>query len=262
MIEFKDVTFIIPVKIESSDREFNFMRVIQYLCDNFETNIFISESDSESRVKKLLEKIDRKKTRITLFYEQNNSEIFHRTRLLNEMLFASETEITVNYDIDVMLLPEAYVEARDKILNDECDLIYPFKKGDGQICIDYPNKENYKGESLFNEQYYKPWGSLCGHVQFFYTKAYLQGGMENENFMSYGAEDLERMNRFIRFGYNVEWLDRQVFHLEHSRGPNSSVENPAYQANQALYDKLNNMEVDEMVEYYRNIDYLKKYAKD
>lgn len=261
MIDFKDVTFIIPVKIESPDREFNFLRVIQYLCDNLETNIFISESDSTCKTKSLIEKIDRKKTIIKLFYEKNDSEVFHRTRLLNEMLFESKTEITVNYDVDVLLLIPTYLEARNKILNEECDLVYPFKKGDGQICIDYPNKDNLT-ENLFNEQYYKPWGSLCGHVQFFYTQSYLNGGMENENFMSYGAEDLERMNRFIRFGYNVEWLDAQVYHLEHSRGINSSTNNPEYHANQSLYERLHNMEVDNLVEYYQNINYLKKYAKN
>ena len=210
----------------------------------------------------LLEKIDRKATTITLFYEQNDNEIFHRTRLLNEMLSEVKTPVTVNYDIDVMLLPNVYMEARDKIIKEEYHLVYPFKKGDGQICIDYPHKENYNGENLFQERFYKPWGSLCGHVQFFNTEAYINGGRENEEFLSYGAEDRERMNRFIRFGYMVDWLEHQVYHLEHSRGINSSVYNPSFHANEALYDKLDNMETDQMIEYYQNVNYLKKYAKN
>lgn len=262
MIDFKDVTFIIPIKIESFDREFNFLRVIQYLCDNFETNIIISECDNTSKVPDLLKKINQNKTKITLMYEQSDNEIFHRTRLLNEMLLESKTPITVNYDIDVLLLPEAYIEARKQIIEEEFDLIYPFKKGDGQICIDYPDKENYNGESLFNEKHYKPWGSFCGHVQFFKTESYISGGMENEEFISYGAEDRERMNRFIRFGYMVNWLDFQVYHLEHTRGINSSVHNPEFHANEALYNRLDNMETDQMIEYYKNVDYLKKYAKN
>jgi hypothetical protein len=261
-IKLKDVTFIVPVKIESSDREFNFLRVIQYLCDKFETNIIISEADSTSKVKELLKRIDKKKSDIIHFYEQTDSEVFHRTRLLNEMLLESTTPITVNYDIDVLLLPEAYLRARDMIIHEGYDLVYPYRRGgDGQVQISYPNRNNYKGENLFNPEYYQEWGTLCGHVQFFKTSSYINGGMENEDFMSYGAEDRERMNRFIRFGYKVDWIDEfQVYHLEHSRGINSSTHNPSYHANESLYNKLNNMETEEMVEYYKNVEYLKKYS--
>ncbi len=254
---FKDVTFIIPVKIESEDRKFNFLRVIQHLCDTLDTNIIIYESDIDSKVMHLLKQIDRRDTIIEHIFDRNENEVFHRTRYLNIMLQKSRTPVTVNYDIDVLLPAEAYFHARERIIHGDMDLVYPFNQGADQLQVTFPNKDNYKAENLMDPQYCQPWGSLCGHVQFFKTESYINGGMENENFISYGAEDRERMNRFLRLGYKVEWSPFKVYHLEHSRGLNSSVQNTWYHHNEALYNRLNNMERDEIIEYYKNQEYIK-----
>ena len=39
-----------------------------------------------------------------------------------------------------------------------------------------------------------------GHVQFFSTSSYREGGMENENFQYYAPEDKERIHRFTTLG--------------------------------------------------------------
>lgn len=259
--DLTDCTFIIPVRIDSEDREFNFLQVIQYLCDNFETNIIIKESDIDSKVAHLLKRINVKNCKVTHLYELTDSDIFHRTRLLNEMLRQVNTEVTINYDVDVMLLPEAYIHARDRITKEGYDLIYPYGKDMAQVQIKFPNKQNYQGEDLFNTQYASEWGSLCGHVQFFKTSSYISGFMENEEFISYGAEDRERMNRFIRLGYKVDWCSEyRVYHIEHVRGKNSSVQNPFFPHNEGLYSRLYQMNVEQILEYYRTeAKYLEKY---
>ena len=48
MVDFKDVTFIIPVRFDSDDRRRNFRITIGYLIKNFDTNIIVLESDNES----------------------------------------------------------------------------------------------------------------------------------------------------------------------------------------------------------------------
>lgn len=257
----KEATFIIPVRIESPDREFNFLRVIQYLCNNLDTNIIIYESDYDSKVLHLLKRIDRKSCVIEHLFERTDSHIFHRTRLLNEMITKVKTPITVNYDIDVLLPVEAYFHAKDRILIGKCDLVYPFNQGTEQRQIVFPNKADYNGENLMADEYTKPWGSLAGHVQFFKTESYINGGMENEDFISYGAEDRERMNRFLRMGYKVEWSPFMVYHIEHSRSLNSSPENPWFSHNEGLYHRLDNMEQEQIKEYYQNAAYYKKYGK-
>ena len=48
MENFKDVTFIIPVRFDSEDRRRNFKICIDYLLNNFDTNIIVLESDTEN----------------------------------------------------------------------------------------------------------------------------------------------------------------------------------------------------------------------
>lgn len=260
----KDVTFIIPVRIDSKDREFNFLRVIQHLCDTFETNIIISESDEDSKVIPLLKRIPNKHNCvITHYHEFNTDGIFHRTRLLNEMIVKSTTPVVVNYDVDVILKKEAYLFARHKIVDEGYDLIYPYANGSAQIQVNFPHKTNYRGENLFEPCWHTEWWSLAGHVQFLKRSSYIEGGMENENFISYGAEDRERMDRFIKLGYKVDWCsDFKVYHLEHSRGINSSPQNPHFGRNETIYYQLNNLTKDELIEYYKNVEYLKKYMNN
>ncbi len=258
--DLTDCTFIIPVRIESDDRKFNFIRVIEYLCKHFDTNIIIKEQDVDSKVMHLLKFIDPKGCKITHLYELSDAEVFHRTRLLNEMLTAVKTPVTINYDIDVLMKPEAYTNARDRITKEGYDLIYPYGKGMTQVQINFPNKENYQGEDLFNPVYCSDWGSLAGHVQFFNTKSYIDGFMENEEFLSYGAEDRERMSRFQTLGYKVDWCEGfQVAHIEHQRGKNSSPHNPHFGENESLYYRLTNMDRTQLLNYYDSQAYLKKY---
>lgn len=255
-----DCTFITAVKLESKDREFNFLRVIQFLCDNFATNIIIKESAEFSRVVELLPYIDRKECNIIHTFEHNIGA-FHRTRLLNEALVASKTSVTVNYDIDVFMEPKAYVAARDKVMSG-WDLVFPFLQGDNaqkQVTVPEHIKNDYKGESLFNTDWITPWQSYCGHCQFFRTDSYIAGGMENENFMSYGPEDREREERFRKLGYKITWMNDPIYHIEHSRDHNSSPSNPHFHANEDLMHRLRNMSKLELQEYYKNQEYLKKY---
>jgi len=260
-VNLLDTTFITAVRIESLDREFNFLRVIQYLCDNFASTIIIKESAEFSRVTEILQFIDRKEMKIIHTFEKNNNA-FHRTRLLNEAIVAVQTEVCVNYDIDCFMETEAYVAARNKVVNEGWDLVFPFKQGEAiqkQVNVPIHIKQNYKGESLFNPDWLTPWQSYVGHIQFFKTDSYISGGMEDENFISYGPEDRSREERFRRLGYKIMWGEFPVYHIEHSRNEDSSVKNPHFQANEDLLWRIRNMSKEELIEYCKNVPYLKKY---
>ncbi len=79
--------------------------------------------------------------------------------------------------------------------------------------------------------------------------------------ISYGPEDRERCERFQRLGYKVMWGEACVYHIEHSRDENSSTSNPHYGSNDALMERIRSMSNLEMIEYYKNVPYLKKYLK-
>lgn len=110
MIDFKDVTFIVPVRFDSEDRRNNFKTSMNYLLRNFDTNIIVLDSDKKSNeefVKSVSEKIK-------YIFEENDEKLFHRTRLLNDMTKLAKTEIVVNYDVDVIFPVAQYIDARKK----------------------------------------------------------------------------------------------------------------------------------------------------
>lgn len=274
-IDLTDTTFIIPVRIDSKDREFNLRFILKYLMDNFDTNIIIKESDDEPRargiVRKLMVNSDSPPYRsdnlifdgLKYIFEGSIDITFHRTRLLNEMIMMADTKVIVNYDCDVFMLPEAYVEARNAVLAG-ADLVYPYFEGESQVKVevsdrDFLHKPQFLLDCAKNKVNDRLWGSRYGHVQFFNREAYITGGMENENFLSYGAEDSERFFRFQKLGYKVERLGNYIFHLEHARGHNSSNSNPHFKHNDDLFREMMYLSADQLRGYYNTVDYLKKY---
>ena len=83
--------------------------------------------------------------------------------------------------------------------------------------------------------------------------------MENENFKAYAPEDKERFYRFNTLGYNVGRINDYVYHLEHERGENSWFSKPYMKHNMELWDRISCMDKDQLLDYYSNQKYLKKY---
>lgn len=265
--DLKDATFIIPIRIESSDRLRNVITTTAFLLENFDTNIIIKEVDSESVFKKealpILEDILEVDININHIFEKSNDSSFHRQRVLNEMIIESKTKIVVNYDCDVLLPLESYKTAYDMILSDEYDVVYPYGQGEYQRQV-IPSDEvvsHFLQTLDYNhlDKHSNSYSSDFGWVQFFNRKVYIEGGMENENFIAYAPEDKERFYRFSTLGYNVGRIDKFVYHLEHSRSHNSWFNNPHMQSNNNLWNQLQNMNKEQLIKYYSNQEYLKKY---
>ena len=47
-IDLSQATFIIPIRIESTDRLRNVITIVSFLVENFDTNIIVKEVDSKS----------------------------------------------------------------------------------------------------------------------------------------------------------------------------------------------------------------------
>jgi predicted glycosyltransferase involved in capsule biosynthesis len=242
MIDFKDVTFIIPIRFDSEDRKKNFKITIGFLEKNFYTNIIVMESDTESNedfVKSVSEKIE-------YVFEKNDNSLFHRTKMLNVMTKMSKTNIVVNYDIDVLFKPEQYLAAKFA-LKTGVDFAFPYSGKFYDIKPTY--FENIKNGdfdlvdlsdcTLFNPN------SLGGAI-FFNKDAYAKIGLENENFISWGYEDWERIRRIEKFGYKIFRTDGVLYHLTHSRGENSGVTNKMYSSNKSEFDRINKLDIDNL----------------
>ena len=268
LIDLSDVTFIMPLRIESQDRLRNIILSLSYLLNNFDTNIIIQEVDDESKFQKYaapeLEKLIEDLSPITLIYEKNSDPVFHRTRILNDMLMETETDIVVNYDTDVIFPIENYLSAR-KMIVDGYDLVYPYGQGNYQrkVSVDQDLVDKFISEK-FSEKVFEnnPSNEIStsdyGWAQFFKRQSYIDGGMENENFISYGYEDNERPVRFEKLGYNVGRFDGLIYHMEHVRTQNSWFTNPYITNNKNLYETLKEMSSEELKIYYQNATYVKE----
>jgi hypothetical protein len=148
-------------------------------------------------------------------------------------------------------------------LSGECDVVYPY----GQGMYQYQVKASDEIVSQFLQTYdfdileknSNQYTSDFGWVQFFNRQVYIEGGMENENFIAYAPEDKERFYRFTTLEYNVGRIDNYVYHLEHARGHNSWLNNPHMQNNNNIWEEIQKMNQNELKEYYSDQEYLKKY---
>jgi hypothetical protein len=269
-INLSNSTFMIPIRLDSDDRIRNIITVVCFLLKTFDTSVLIKEVDSEKLFEKyalpqIEEFLGEDVKNLTYLFEQSEDPIFYRMRILNEMICKSTTEIVVNYDCDVLLKPETYQKSCEMILNQKYDLVYPYGFGNyqKQVFADDEIVTNFLVNDFdfaFLENNSKEYDAQYGHVQFFNRQVYIDGGMENENFISWSPEDKERFFRFNKLGYKVGRICDYVYHLEHSRGHNSSFNNPYLQKNFELWSYLEKLDKRKLKNYYSNQKYLKKYS--
>jgi hypothetical protein len=267
-IDLSEATFIIPIRIESQDRLRNVITTTAFLLENFDTNIFIKEVDSQSIFEKnalpILKDILDVDVKVNHIFEQSDEPLFHRQKVLNEMIVSANTKIVVNYDCDVLLPLGSYYEAYQSILHHIHDVIYPYGQGMYQQQVratdEIVSHFLQTGDFVYLDQHSNLHTSDFGWVQFFNRQVYIDGGMENENFKAYAPEDKERFYRFTTLGYNVGRINDYVYHLEHARGENSWFSNPHMTSNIEEWEKIQKMNKQQLIEYYSQQDYLKKYA--
>jgi|688.fasta_scaffold08806_19 hypothetical protein len=247
-INLKDVTFIIPIKLDSNDRLNNYTIVINHLTNLFDTNIIVCESDrnSNENLLKIHENIE------YVFYE-NKTDYFHRTKILNIMTKMAKTNIICNYDTDVVFPEQQYISSVNKIKKDNCTIVFPY----GGKFMNVPNKFF---DLIKNNNFYEIDEDLLelahpnslGGAFFFDKEKYTTVGLENENFMSWGFEDNERVSRLQKLNHQICRVPGLLFHLNHQRGVDSVPENPYYRKNMQEYGKINSMSKTDLESYIKN----------
>ena len=289
MIDLSNVTFIIPLRIESDDRLRNIILSTSFLLNNFDCKVIIRESDEEANFSSFaypqIQKIAPTEN-LEFHHENSVRAYFHRTKLLNEMVMMTTTDIVVNYDSDIILPISSYVEAKRLIDEKEAHVVYPYKfgeKGERKVTmntkvvdeddlnslLDFPLIKKFIAEfnpEVLDESYFYAenvngmgWAEY-GMCQFFSTQAYKDGYLENEGFIAYAPEDVERYHRWNMLGYTIKRVDNHAYHLEHERSQNSWFNNPYMAQNNQLWDYLKGLTRQELTEYYKKQIYLKNYS--
>ena len=293
-IDLKNTTFIIPLRVDTGDRLRNVVLSTAFLLNKFDTNVIIKEVDSERRFEAYCLPIIKRLADTTnlnhIFeVETRTDDSFHRTKILNDMVMESTTDVVVNYDTDIILPLTSYTSAV-AMLEKDYDVVYPYrfgKQGERKVKLNFTvrtqddmnNFENYPESKKFiassnsdsfdipfDNYFYYPhqqgegWAEY-GMVQFFNRKVYMDGFLENEGFIAYAPEDVERHYRWKTLGYNIGRVDNYAYHLEHERTQNSWFHNPHMQRNNELWEQLKVLNKEQLTEYYKQQDYVKERLK-
>jgi len=268
-MSLSDTTFIIPIRIDSSDRLRNIKLISDFLLKNFDSKIIIKESDSAQKLG-FFKNYDSK---LTYIYEKNDNIFFHKTRLLNDMIIMSDTNCIVQYDSDIILPINSYFIAEAMVLNG-FDAVYPFIHGHNSSKRVHINDESLKKfyenfDFGILDQCSEPWDSSnfygyshFGFCTFYNRDSYFKGFLENEEFYSGGPEDQEIYYRFINLGLNVGRVNDVIYHIEHYRGNFSLQDNEHYFNNINLFNRLTTLPKEDLINYYSNTEYYKNRIKD
>ena len=133
-----DLTFLIPVKLETQDRVRNLTTVITYLASNYDAKIIVKECDTEPRFESLVG--TELKDCINYSFEKQTQSFFHKTKLLNDMIEMATTEVVANYDTDVVLPISSVNKAYEMIKSGQSDAVYPYGCGVYQKAVTYPQE--------------------------------------------------------------------------------------------------------------------------
>ena len=284
----KNTTFIIPLRIDTGDRLRNVILSTVYLLHHFDTTVMIKEVDSEHRFEEfalpIIKRLVNTDNLIHIFEDETRTDdAFHRTKVLNDMVMESTTDVVVNYDTDLILPISSYTQAVE-MLSGEYDVIYPYRFGnhaerkvnmpftiatqedmDGFENSDWAKnfiESGYSCECLdehyfyYKSQFGEGWGEF-GMVQFFDRQVYIDGYLENEGFIAYAPEDVERHHRWKTLGYKIGRVDNHAYHLEHQRTQNSWYHNPHMQRNNQLWEELKVLSKEDLIKYYKQQEYYK-----
>lgn len=257
-IDLTDVTFIIPVRIDSEDRKINLDLTIRFITKYFTTNIILIEADNVQKVKEEI-----LHPGVTYTYIEDSKKKYHRTKYLNIGIKNAKTNIVAIYDIDVIVPPTQFVEAVQRIRDQRFVIAYPF---DGRfVCLKREitlEFEKHLDCSIMDQSYASAisensYGGCC----IVDRKSYILAGMENENFKSWGRDDIERAKRMQILGHQIYRVPGSLFHLDHYRGAGSNQLNYYYnRANDLEYIKVCNFTRDDLINYINTWQWVKDYG--
>ena len=222
----KDVTIVIPIRIDSVERIENLLAVTNHINHNYLTTICVLEAACYDN--HILSRILPRNVIYT--FVEDYDPIFHRTRYINEMCTNVCTPFIAIWDADIIIPRKQVIDAVEQLRADVCDLAYPYSGkffDTGAIIrnyyINHPTvsflEKNYP---LMNILY----GERCVGGCFIVRKEkYLQCGGENEEFYGWGYEDYERIIRLERLGMRLHRSEGHLYHLSHPRNINGTHSN-------------------------------------
>jgi hypothetical protein len=119
--DLSDMTFQIPVRLDSIVRLENLILTVESLLKNFDTNITVLETANYQNgfIRKMLG------NRIEYYFLEDTNAVFYRTKFLNVMTFRSHTPFVGIWDADV-IVPKAQIIDSIEKLRQGFEIVYPY----------------------------------------------------------------------------------------------------------------------------------------
>lgn len=242
-LELDDLTITIPFRVDSRDRMLNLGVVTRALEAHTSARVIVGTGcpdDVAGVVPPGTEVVE---------VPDPAEQPFHRTRILNRLAAMATTPLLANHDADVVVPLDQLEAAVASLRAGEADLVLPY----GGRMVDVPlaahpwlERADYASMPPAGVGVLHP-GSVGGCV-LWRVSSFRAAGAENERFRSWGLEDVERIERATRLGLAVQRVDGVVYHLRHSRGPDSDETNRWFAENEEELARISTLDPERLRE--------------
>ena len=210
--DLRNVTFIFPVKIESSEDIANLDTATRYIAKHFETNIHVLEIDDLSRINKGIFTKEAE-----FFFAPNKRRGVDFAAFVNRHVLQTTTPYICICEPHCVVPAQQLQDAAQAVRDGKADGCYPYNampflvKPDQvyrfQATLDHANLRATRASTLM-DHYYSGW---C----FFDKSAYISAGMENERIRTWGVHTfMERHKRMSILGYQMPRIAGAYYYIE------------------------------------------------
>ncbi len=211
------ISIVIPIRIESKEREENLRYILSYLLEAPFVHIDILEADNKRKLHYLPHE------RIRYRFIPDNESVFYRTYYLNILLRNAEYPIVGIWDTDIIVTGEQVIKAI-QLIEKGYVISFPYN-GNFRLLNGYESilvKQNKKTVTLSSGTLLMKRPSVGGAFLVNKEKYMLAGG-ENEGFYGWGPEDCERVKRLEILKYPIARVEGPCYHLYHPQKPENGI---------------------------------------
>lgn len=213
-------TFVILIRLDSIERLYNILFIIEMLYRFEAYNIVLCEVDSYNSG--VLSKMLDNKVSYRFIYDP--SSILYKSKYINEITNDISTQYLCLLDADVVLTKTQLQQSLVSLETNE--IVYPYNGYCYNVSpilkhtlfrlkdITFLERNINKMSLLYNK-------ILYGGAVFARTDSYINSGKENEMHFGWGNDDFDRYYRFSNLLYKIHRIDQPLFHLDHPRFKNS-----------------------------------------
>jgi hypothetical protein len=239
-LTFNDLTFIVPFRIDCEDRKANLKNCLQFFEKTGADFVCVEGIFKGDYPFSEVVNHCRRGLHIVVPLQDH----FHRTELVNRALQEVKTEFFGLLDCDMICQYAQLAAAMTALRERLTDFIYPY---DGRF-VEVPRSlvSRFIAGSLGPTDFRLLHTNSSGGLIMGRTESYRSIGGENENFRSWGPEDMERHNRILKLGLRLGRINGPIFHMEHERGKDSCEKNPYFSANNREFARVEKISAEDL----------------